>query len=143
MAKIDMPDCYPKEIRSKAMSAVKSKNNRSTEKRLIEFFKKFGIKGWRRGYKLYGKPDFVFLTQRMAVFADGCFWHGHNCRNLTPKENSEYWSAKIAKNRARDEEVTATLTSKNWTVIRLWECEIKKEEILIERFGELLGDEKI
>ncbi len=84
-----------------------------------------------------------FLAQRTAIFADGCFWHGHSCRNLTPKENSEYWSAKIVKNRAKDEEVTATLISKNWTVIRLWECEIKKEKILKERFGELVGDEKI
>jgi len=63
-----MPDCYSKEIRSKAMSAVKSKNNKSTEKKLIEFFKKFGIKGWRRSYKLCGKPDFVFFGAKDGDF---------------------------------------------------------------------------
>lgn len=138
-----MADVFDKATRSKTMSAVKSKNNKSTEKRLIEFFKKFGLKGWRRGYKLYGKPDFVFLGHRTAIFADGCFWHGHDCRNLTPKDNGEYWSAKIAKNKARDAEVTARLLSKNWRVIRLWECEIKKEETLKEKLGEALGNEKI
>ena len=63
------------------MRNVKSKRNQSTEMRLIAFFKANGIKGWRRNYPITGKPDFVFPKLKTAIFADGCFWHGHDCRN--------------------------------------------------------------
>ncbi|MCP4362118.1 MAG: DNA mismatch endonuclease Vsr [Chloroflexi bacterium] len=121
-----MTDTFSKQKRSQIMRAVKSKGNRSTELRLIEMFKERGIKGWRRNYKLLGKPDFVFPKARVAVFADGCFWHGHDCRNTKPADNANYWRQKIQRNVERDRKVTAELEQKNWRVIRLWECEIKK-----------------
>jgi DNA mismatch endonuclease (patch repair protein) len=124
-----MSDVFTKEERSEIMRAVKSKGNRSTEIKLIEIFKQHRIKGWRRNYKLIGKPDFVFPAQRIVLFVDGCFWHGHDCRNTKPSDNAAYWSAKIEKNRKRDAFVTETLTQKNWTVIRIWECEIKKTSL--------------
>ncbi len=108
------------------MRAVKSKGNRSTEIALIQLFKERGIKGWRRNYNLPGKPDFVFPKARIVVFADGCFWHGHDCRNTKPADNADYWNNKIEKNRKRDSQVTEELTKKNWFVIRIWECQIKK-----------------
>jgi len=108
------------------MRSVKSSGNRSTELKLIQMFDNYGIKGWRRNYKLVGKPDFVFLKARVVVFADGCFWHGHNCRNTKPVDNADYWQGKIEKNKQRDREVTENLEQKNWFVIRIWECEIKK-----------------
>lgn len=85
--------------------------------------------GWRRNYPLYGKPDFVFSKERTAIFVDGCFWHGHNCRNTIPRDNGDYWARKVARNRERDRLVTAKLEEKKWMVIRLWECELKTAEI--------------
>ncbi|MDD2921779.1 MAG: very short patch repair endonuclease [Anaerolineales bacterium] len=124
-----MTDVFSKQERSKVMRAVKSKGNRSTEIKLIEIFKSRRITGWRRNYKLAGHPDFVFPQQRIALFADGCFWHGHKCRNLTPSDHAEYWREKIKRNKARDRAVTKELTQKNWKVVRIWECEIKKGDL--------------
>lgn len=67
------------------MSRVRSKNNKSTELKLIQIFKENGITGWRRNYKVKGHPDFVFLDKKIAIFVDGCFWHGHDCRNTRPQ----------------------------------------------------------
>ncbi len=93
-----MTDTFSKEERSEMMRAVKSKGNKSTELKLIQIFRNHKIKGWRRNYPLFGKPDFVFPKLKIAVFVDGCFWHGHNCRQLKPSDNSEYWKRKIYKN---------------------------------------------
>lgn len=78
---------------------------------------------------MFGKPDFVFLKHRIAIFVDGCFWHGHNCRNVTPKNNAEYWRKKIENNKERDKIVTKTIEKKGWKVIRIWECELKGKAI--------------
>ena len=111
------------------MASVKSKENISTERALVKIFNDNEIKGWRRNYSVIGKPDFVFLKKRIAVFADGCFWHGHNCRNLKPKNNSNYWAQKIIKNKNRDNYITNLFKKRGWTVIRYWECEIKQRKI--------------
>ena len=128
-----MADTFTKEQRSEIMRKVKSSRNKSTEQKLIQFFKENEIKGWRRNFKLFGKPDFVFPKQRLVIFVDGCFWHGHDCRNTRPKDNADYWQTKIARNRQRDKTVTETLTIKYWTVVRIWECELKQEDILKEK----------
>jgi DNA mismatch endonuclease, patch repair protein len=120
-------DVFSPEKRSDIMRHVKSSGNRSTEERMITFFKEHSIKGWQRNYKIYGKPDFVFREQKTAVFLDGCFWHGHDCRNTRPSQNAEYWQKKRAKNMARDADVTAHLEKLGWAVIRIWECELKKK----------------
>lgn len=86
-----MADTFTKEQRSQIMRQVKSNRNKSTELKLIQFFKDNSIKGWRRSYNLFGRPDFVFPLAKKVVFVDGCFWHGHNCRNTKPKDNKEYW----------------------------------------------------
>jgi DNA mismatch endonuclease (patch repair protein) len=126
-----MTDTFSKEKRSEIMRQVKSSRNKSTELKLIAFFKSQAIKGWRRNYKLFGRPDVVLLKTRTAIFVDGCFWHGHNCRNTKPKDNKKYWDTKISKNIHRDKQVTEYLIKKGWLVIRIWECELKKEEILM------------
>ena len=58
---------------------------------VIDIFKQNGITGWKRNYPVKGHPDFVFQKEKIAVFVDGCFWHGHDCRNTRPAENKEYW----------------------------------------------------
>ena len=125
-----MADTFSTKQRSEIMKAVKSKGNKSTEIKLIEIFKLHHITGWRRNSNLVGHPDFIFPKNRIAVFADGCFWHGHNCRNVTPSENAEYWQNKIKRNKARDKAITKELTVKGWKVVRIWECEIKKGKVL-------------
>ena len=122
-----MADVFTKEQRSEIMRKVKSDRNRSTELKLIVFFRSNGIRGWRRNYKLFGKPDFVFPKIKTAVFVDGCFWHGHDCRNTKPQTNQDYWQKKIARNRKRDRMVTKTLKLRGWRVIRIWECAIDKK----------------
>ena len=134
-----MSDIFSEDKRSFVMKAVKSKNTKTTELALIKVFKEYGINGWRQTYPLVGKPDFVFREKRIAVFVDGCFWHGHDCRNVTPKNNAEFWAKKREYNKAHDQLVTDTLTAKGWKVIRIWECELKNKNraLLLSKISEL------
>jgi DNA mismatch endonuclease (patch repair protein) len=136
-----MTDVYDTQKRSDVMRRVKSKNNKSTEIKMLAFFKDNKIKGWRRNYKVYGKPDFVFPKKKVAIFVDGCFWHGHDCRNTRPKQNEDYWTKKISKNMIRDIEVTQRLEKLGWTVIRIWECELakKKAEIFRDKISAIIA----
>lgn len=112
--------------RSRIMSAVKNGGNKATEMVLVKLMRKHGITGWRRRVRLTGKPDFVFTTQKVAVFVDGCFWHGcpKHCR--MPKSNRGYWKPKITGNQARDALVNLTLRRAGWRVLRVWEHELAK-----------------
>jgi DNA mismatch endonuclease (patch repair protein) len=122
-----MADTFNKHKRSEIMRCVRSNRNKSTELRLIDIFKDLGIKGWRRNYTVKGKPDFVFLRKKIAVFTDGCFWHGHGCRNIEPKDNKDYWEKKLATNKARDKAINRHLRAIGWKIIRIWECELIKK----------------
>lgn len=126
-----MADVFDTEKRSDIMRRVKSNKNKSTELKLIEVFKELGITGWRRNYRVKGHPDFVFLQKRVAVFVDGCFWHGHDCRNTRPSDNQEYWQKKRVRNIKHDQEVTAMFEARGWTVLRIWECEFKKKNLVL------------
>ena len=121
-----MTDVVSIEERSSIMRKVKAKGNKSTELKLIEIFKENGIKGWRRNYPAKGHPDFVFLDKKVAIFVDGCFWHGHDCRNTRPENNKEYWVKKRERNVRHDREITKLFEKRGWKVIRIWECELKK-----------------
>lgn len=122
-----MADVFDSKKRSDIMSKVRSNNNKSTELALIKFFKENHITGWKRNYPVKGHPDFVFLDKKIAVFVDGCFWHGHDCRNTRPSDNDEYWQKKRERNIKHDKEVTAMFENRGWTVIRIWECELKNK----------------
>ena len=125
-----MADIFDKAKRSEIMKKVRSKNNTSTELKLIQIFKENNIHGWRRNYKVKGHPDFVFLNKKIAIFVDGCFWHGHDCRNTKPKDNQEYWDKKRERNMKHDKEITEYFENRGWTVIRIWECELKNKKAL-------------
>ena len=84
-------------------------------------FKNNGITGWRRNYPVKGHPDFVFPKKKIAVFVDGCFWHGHDCRNTRPADHQDYWQKKRERNMKHDQEVTAMFEARGWTVLRIWE----------------------
>lgn len=124
-----MADIFSKKDRSEIMRKVKSAGNKSTELKLIQFFQSNHIKGWRRNYGVKGHPDFVFIDRRIAVFVDGCFWHGHDCRNTRPADNAGYWQKKRQRNIEHDLQVTEAFQKRGWTVIRVWECELLKKNV--------------
>lgn len=130
-----MADIFDKEKRSAVMRSIRSKGNKSTELALAGIFREQGITGWRRGYPVKGHPDFVFLSKKVAVFADGCFWHGHDCLNSHPKDNEEFWTNKICRNIEHDKKVSTMFEDRGWAVVRIWECELKKKNrpILVEK----------
>lgn len=138
-----MADVYDKATRSSVMQKVRSKGNKSTEQRLVTLFLENGISGWRRNYPVKGHPDFVFLDKKVAIFVDGCFWHGHDCRNTRPKENEEYWRRKRERNIKHDHEITALFQERGWTVVRIWECELKRNNIsaTLYRIQQVIYDE--
>lgn len=109
--------------RSELMSRVRSKRNATTELKLLALLRVARLHGWRRDFRLEGNPDFVFRKEKLAVFVDGCFWHGHHCgRNLSPKSNADAWLKKIQGNKSRDRRVNRSLRLNGWKVVRIWEC---------------------
>lgn len=120
-----MTDVHTKEQRSRNMSAVKARGNKTTELVFLELLKTNKITGWRRHYKkIYGTPDFAFPKQKVAVFIDGCFWHGCKCSHL-PKTNRAFWKKKIRANKERDKKTNREVQKTGWTVLRVWEHELK------------------
>ena len=139
-----MTDILTPAQRSALMAKVKGWGNASTELRLVSVFRALGITGWRRSATLQFKtdkmkfkvrPDFIFRARKLAVFVDGCFWHGCPIHATQPKQNAEFWTEKIARNQARDRLVTRTLRRADWRVVRLWEHELtrKYEKRLLAR----------
>ena len=89
--------------------------------------------------RLPGRPDMTLPKYGVAVMVNGCFWHGHKgCRHaVKPKSNSEFWDAKIKRNQHRDEVTAAHLEALGWTVITIWECELKGKDRTQERIDRL------
>lgn len=119
-------DKITKEQRSRNMAAIRSKGNQTTEIAFSKLLRKKKITGWRKHSRyVIGTPDFIFPKQKVAIFIDGCFWHGCPRCKTQPKTNRTYWKAKIANNQKRDKEVKKQLTQDGWKVLRFWEHEIK------------------
>ena len=136
-----MSDVFTKRKRSDVMSHIRGAGNKDTELRLIQVFRANGITGWRRGSKLPGKPDFVFSKLKVAVFVDGCFWHGCPRHATWPKTRAAFWRKKILGNKARDRSVNRALRERGWHVLRIWEHELRRREELklIRRLSSLPG----
>ena len=90
---------------------------------------------WSHGYRyrlnvksVPGKPDIVLRKYRTAIFVNGCFWHGHEGCSLysVPKSNTEFWIAKVQRNRERDQQEYKALHDAGWQVVVIWECQLKK-----------------
>ena len=154
-----MADIFTQAKRSDVMSRIRSRGNADTELALVRVFRAHGITGWRRHLKLRVgelrvesrrkstsprpfrvRPDFVFPKHRVAVFVDGCFWHGCPQHATKPKGNAAFWRKKFTANKARDRLVTRTLRKGGWRVLRIWEHELKREngERLFKRIKEAL-----
>jgi DNA mismatch endonuclease (patch repair protein) len=108
------------------MRAIRSRGNRSTEWRLRAMLVHRAVRGWKlHPGNVLGVPDFFFRFEKLAVFVDGCFWHGCPKCGHIPKSNTEYWQRKIDGNRKRDRRVTKELRKTGYKVIRIWECEVR------------------
>lgn len=125
-----MVDMWNKQKRSDMMSRIRSHGNKSTELRLIAIFKAYGITGWRRKRKLPGSPDFVFAREHVAVFVDGCFWHGCPKCYRKPTTNQDFWAKKYLGNKRRDERVDEELHALEWRVLRVWEHQLGRPGIV-------------
>ena len=108
------------------MTNIKSTGSKSTELKLRNSLAGAGISGFTLNYKdLPGKPDFVFLEKRGAVFVDGCFWHGCPKCYKKPKSNQAYWEKKYQSNKSRDLRVDRLLKEDKWKVLRIWEHQLR------------------
>ena len=122
-----MADVLSPDSRSYCMSRIRGSGNRETELRMISLFRQNKITGWRRKWPLIGRPDFVFPASRVAVFVDGCFWHGCPKHYTKPKNNRAFWKRKLHANRARDRQVNRELRRKGWRVVRIWEHDLRRQ----------------
>jgi len=158
-----MPDVFTKEKRSQVMAGIRGSGNKATELALMKLLKAHGVTGWRRHKKINFKlpknrgrdvelkrtsslsgrgsvrPDFVFPLNRVAVFVDGCFWHGCSTHCKLPSTNTSFWTAKLNGNKQRDKYVAASLRKNGWTVLRLWEHSLKQPTRFIKRLKLALG----
>jgi len=133
-----MSDVFTKAKRSDVMSRIRSRGNKETELAFIKLLRQHGITGWRRHQNVFGKPDFLFRRNRLAIFVDGCFWHGCPTHGRKPGSNRDYWVKKLKRNSQRDAIVKKTLKKAGWTVIRFWEHDLKKPKKCIFRITQAL-----
>lgn len=110
--------------RSQMMGAIKSKGNKTTEIKFCQGLGDANIIGWERQIKIFGNPDIVFPLYNLAIFLDGCFWHGCPKCGHVPKTNYNYWYMKILRNKERDLQRKLALEKKGYTVLRFWEHEL-------------------
>lgn len=122
-----MADVHTPEQRSYNMSQIRSKNTKPEELVRKYLFSK-GFRYRKNDARLPGKPDIVLPKYKTVIFVNGCFWHGHEgCRYFVwPKNNAEFWKAKISGNIQRDLQCHQSLMEQGWKVIVIWECELKK-----------------
>ena len=139
-----MADHFTREQRRYCMSRIRGKDTKPE----ILVRKGLHARGFRfrlQDRKLPGRPDIVLPKWGVAIMVNGCFWHGHKgCRYATrPKENTEFWEAKITRNRHRDEVTSAHLEALGWTVITIWECELKGKAAVETRLDALADEIRI
>jgi DNA mismatch endonuclease (patch repair protein) len=134
-------DVYDKAKRSAVMARVKSQGTKP-ELLLRKVLTALGARYRLQRKDLPGKPDVVMPGRRLAFFVHGCFWHGHDCArgSRVPKANRDYWLAKVARNKARDEKAMDALTADGWTVETVWECDMKDVEVLKARLATILDE---
>lgn len=114
-------------VRSRTMAAIKAKHAKTTERALRMALVRAGITGWQlHANHLPGKPDFFFPRHQLAIFVDGCFWHGCSKCGHVPKTNSAFWTAKIKRNIERDRSNTRVLRKLGIATLRIWEHSLSK-----------------
>lgn len=129
-----MADNLSHEDRIRNMKAIRSTRTKLEDKVCNEL--------WRRGYRfrrnvreLYGNPDIAIKKYKIVIFIDSCYWHGCEIHGNTPKSNQEYWLNKLKRNKERDNEVTNHYINREWSILRIWEHQLKKSS-----FDETISD---
>lgn len=118
-------------LRSSIMAAIKSKSNRTTEGSLRLALVRAGVSGWRlHAREIPGRPDFYFEDFKIAIFVDGCFWHGCPRCGHVPKTRSVFWRAKFERNRIRDRRYGRELALRGIRVVRFWEHSLRNKKQL-------------
>lgn len=133
-----------KPTHSRMMKAVRGRGNRTTEARFRAALVASGVSGWKLNFReIKGSPDFYFPSEKVAVFLDGCFWHGcEDCGHI-PQKNRAFWHAKIARNKERDSRNTAILRRQGISVLRFWEHEIRDSlHLCVTKTRRRLGERK-
>lgn len=126
--------------RSENMRRIRSRDT-APELAVRSALRELGYVGYRlHRRELPGKPDVAFIGRRKAIFVHGCFWHGHDCAEgiRKPKSNTDYWLPKIRRNRERDVENVRNLVSSGWSVLVVWECELRDASALRSRLDEFV-----
>jgi DNA mismatch endonuclease, patch repair protein len=133
-----MTDVFTPEKRSAVMRQVKGKNT-SPELKVRRILHRLGARFRLHRKALPGAPDIVLPGRKLAIFVHGCFWHGHDCArgSRVPKQNRDYWLAKVGRNRERDIVSRAALEALGWRVETIWECEMKDAAALESRLADL------
>ncbi|MBM3913660.1 MAG: DNA mismatch endonuclease Vsr [Sphingomonadales bacterium] len=131
-------DMWSKARRSEMMAKIKSKGNKTTELRFLRLLRMNGVTGWRRHANLPGSPDFFFPVQKVAVFLDGCFWHGCAKCYREPTTNVSFWKQKVVGNRRRDRRNSKALRAIGIRVVRIWEHSLKSTKSSRLRLGGLI-----
>ena len=112
--------------RSGNMRAIRATSNATTEWRFRSLMIRNAVTGWKlREPSVLGIPDFFFANQRLAIFIDGCFWHGCPRCGHIPKANRPYWIKKLSRNKTRDVQIRRSLKSSGIRVLQIWECELR------------------
>ncbi|MDE0529925.1 MAG: very short patch repair endonuclease [Albidovulum sp.] len=139
-----MADTVTPERRSEIMSRIKSKGMKP-EMHVRRLVHSLGYRYRLHRKNLPGRPDLVFGPRKKVIFVHGCFWHMHPdpaCKLATlPKSNREYWLPKLKRNLERDIENVEALENLGWSVLTIWECEIRGNENLEGRIVEFLDGE--
>ena len=132
-------DVYSVEKRSAVMRRVKGRDT-TPEVTVRRALTRLGLRYRLHRKDLPGCPDIVMPGRRLAILVHGCFWHGHDCARgaRVPKQNRDYWMAKVARNRTRDSQALAQLEALGWRVETIWECETKDEAGFATRLRNLL-----
>ena len=121
------------------MARIRGKGNRTTELQMVSALRSARLGGWRRHMRLPGTPDLAFPKEKVALFLDGCFWHGCPRCYRPPKHNAAFWKKKLQRNRERDKRVAKQLRTMGWKVVRVWEHSIRSPNRIVSRLRRTLG----
>ena len=116
----------PKSAATSAVMRANRSKNTGLELLVRRLLRDAGARGYRLHWRVIGRPDVAFPGRKIAVFAHGCYWHGHSCGVRMPGYNRDFWDEKIDANRRRDREVVETLERQGWSVVIIWECVLKR-----------------
>ncbi|HEU5376055.1 MAG TPA: very short patch repair endonuclease [Ktedonobacteraceae bacterium] len=135
-------DTVDKETRSRVMSTIRNKHTK-LEQIFEQLLQEAGVTEFACYVReLPGTPDIVFMEVKVAVFVDSCFWHGCPKHLRRPKSNETYWQPKIEKNIKRDQKTRAALRRRGWSVLRIWEHDLKYPAKAVEKVRRAIARRK-